>query len=92
MKPKDTADHDNLVVDHDHQPDQLVPDPKVAKGYNVTLMTLWRWDHDEKLAALGWPPPVVIRRRNTRSRNGLTQFNRRAAEHALATRSKRTAR
>ena len=35
-------------------PDELVPDPRVAREFNVTLMTLWRWDHDPKLAELGW--------------------------------------
>jgi hypothetical protein len=38
--------------------DTLVPDPKVAEEFHTTLMTLWRWDHDPKKAALGWPPKV----------------------------------
>ena len=38
----------------DDAPDELVPDPQVAREFNVTLMTLWRWDHDPKLAELGW--------------------------------------
>ena len=29
--------------------DEFVPDPQVAKEFNVTLMTLWRWDHDRAL-------------------------------------------
>jgi hypothetical protein len=50
----------------DNVPDELVPDPQVAREFNVTLMTLWRWDRDPKLAELGWEPPVKIRKRNYR--------------------------
>jgi hypothetical protein len=55
-------------------PDELVPDPQVAREFNVTLMTLWRWDHDPKLAELGWEPPVKIRTRNYRRRQPLEKF------------------
>jgi hypothetical protein len=55
-------------------PDELVPDPQVAREFNVTLMTLWRWDHDPKLAELGWEPPVKIRTRNYRRRRPLETF------------------
>jgi hypothetical protein len=34
----------------DNVPDELVPDPQVAREFSVTLMTLWRWDRDPK----GW--------------------------------------
>jgi hypothetical protein len=63
----------------DNVPDELVPDPQVAREFNVSLMTLWRWDRDPKLAELGWEPPVKIRKeitagagrsRNSRSRSG----------------------
>jgi hypothetical protein len=50
----------------DNVPDELVPDPQVAREFNVSLMTLWRWDRDPKLAELGWEPPVKIRTRNYR--------------------------
>jgi hypothetical protein len=58
----------------DNVPDELVPDPQVAREFNVTLMTLWRWDHDPKLAELGWEPPVKIRKRNYRRRRPLEKF------------------
>ena len=48
--------------------DELVPDPQAAKGLNISLMTVWRWDRDPQLAALGWPPPVYIRKRKYRGR------------------------
>jgi hypothetical protein len=58
----------------DNAPDELVPDPQVAREFNVTLMTLWRWDRDPRLAELGWEPPVKIRRRNYRRRRSLEKF------------------
>ena len=58
----------------DNVPDELVPDPQVAREFNVTLMTLWRWDRDPKLAELGWEPPVKIRTRNYRRRRPLEKF------------------
>jgi hypothetical protein len=36
--------------------DVLLPDPKVTERYGITAMTLWRWDHDEKL---GFPRPSI---------------------------------
>jgi hypothetical protein len=35
--------------------ERLVPDPEVAREFGVTTMSMWRWDHDEAKAALGWP-------------------------------------
>ena len=58
----------------DNVPDELVPDPQVAREFNVSLMTLWRWDRDLKLAELGWEPPVKIRTRNYRRRRPLEKF------------------
>jgi hypothetical protein len=58
----------------DNVPDELVPDPQVAREFNVTLMTLWRWDHDPQLAESGWEPPVKIRKRNYRRRRPLEKF------------------
>ena len=49
-------------------PDELVPDPQVAREFNVTLMTLWRWDRDPRLAEFGWEPPVKIRRHEAGTR------------------------
>ena len=56
-------------------PDELVPDPQVAREFNVSLMTLWRWDRDPKLAELGWEPPVKIRTRNYRRRRSVALRN-----------------
>jgi len=58
----------------DNAPDELVPAPQVAREFNVTLMTLWRWDRDPRLAELGWEPPLKIRRRNYRRRRPLEKF------------------
>jgi hypothetical protein len=39
-------------------PDELVPDPQIFKEFGITSMTGWRWDHDPKMAELGWPAPT----------------------------------
>jgi hypothetical protein len=64
------------------QVDELVPDPQVAKELNISLMTVWRWDHDPELAALGWPPPVYIRKRKYRGRKLLEKFKSAALRRA----------
>jgi predicted DNA-binding transcriptional regulator AlpA len=51
---------------------RLVPDRKVCERYGVTPMTLWRWDHD---AALGFPKPVIIRKRKYRLESDLDAFD-----------------
>ena len=43
--------------------DHLVPDPLVAEEFHVSLMTLWRWDHDP---SLNFPKAIRIRGRNFR--------------------------
>jgi hypothetical protein len=58
----------------DDPPDSLVPDPVVEEEFGVGPMTIHRWDQDEKMAALGWPPPTYIRKRKYRSRKKLETF------------------
>jgi hypothetical protein len=66
------------------KPDPLVPDPKVAEEFGVSLMTLWRWDHDPRMAELGWEPPVKIRKRNYRSRSVLEKVKATAMKIGIA--------
>jgi hypothetical protein len=77
-----------MPLDHIAQeaPDELVPDPEVCREFNVTAMTLWRWDRDVKLK---FPPPVQIRRRNFRSRRQLELFKTQLMRKALETRDAR---
>jgi hypothetical protein len=37
-------------------------------------VSLWRWDRDPEMVALGWPPPVYIRKRKYRGRKLLEKF------------------
>lgn len=69
-------------------PDELVPDPQVSKELSVTLMTMWRWDRDPEMVALGWLPPVRLRTRKYRSRQLLEKFKSAALRRAIKTRSK----
>jgi hypothetical protein len=66
--------------------DSLVPDPKVAEEFHVTLMTLWRWDHDPAKACLGWPPKVKVGARNYRARSQIEAFKSNLLRRALAVR------
>ncbi len=66
--------------------DNLIPDPMVAREFNVSLMTLWRWDRDAQKVALGWPPKVKIGDRNFRHRSLLEDFKRGLLHRALAER------
>jgi hypothetical protein len=58
----------------------LVADPAVQREFNVSAMTLWRWDRDPDL---GFPPPVKIRKRKFRSRQLLDEFKRRLLDQAI---------
>jgi hypothetical protein len=73
----------------DNQPDELVPDPQVSKELSVTLMTIWRWDRDPEMVALGWPPPVYIRKRKYRGRKQLEKFKSAALRRAIKTRNEK---
>jgi hypothetical protein len=71
-------------------PDEMVPDREVRHEFgDVSPMCLWRWDRDEALAALGWPPPVKIRKRNFRPRKALEDFKAALQRQALESRSSR---
>ena len=45
--------------------DSLVPDPIVQKELGVTAMCIWRWDRDDELNKLGWPPAIRINLENS---------------------------
>jgi hypothetical protein len=68
--------------------DELVPDPQAAKELNISLMTIWRWDRDVQLAALGWPPPVYIRKRKYRGRKLLEQFKSTTLRRSIGARGR----
>jgi hypothetical protein len=72
-------------------PDELVPDPQVGKELNISSMTIWRWDRDPEMVALGWPPPVYIRKRKYRGRKLLEKFKSAAVRRAIKTRNEKVA-
>ena len=67
--------------------DHLVPDPEVAREFGVSLMTLWRWDHNEVKSALGWPVKIKNGDRNYRSRNQIETFKKNLMATALGTKA-----
>ena len=70
--------------------DTLVPDPQVARELCVTLMTLWRWDRDPAMQAIGWPPPIKAgqakQSRKSRFRRQLEKFKANLVRRALVER------
>jgi hypothetical protein len=71
----------DLVADEDVG--ELVPDPQVCREFQITAMTLWRWDHDPELE---FPPPIRIRKRKFRRRSALEIFKRQLVRNAIARR------
>jgi hypothetical protein len=69
-----------------NKPTEFVPDPQVFKELHISPMTGWRWDRDPELIALGWPPPVYIRRRKFRVREKLETFKQALLSRAIKAR------
>jgi hypothetical protein len=80
-KPGTTDDATKIA--NDGEADELVPDPAVAREFNISLMTLVRWSQDP---SLDFPPKIQIRKRNFRSRRALEAFKRRMLRSAIAQR------
>ena len=78
----DSGDDDS-GDDDSGAPDSFVPDPQVCREFGITAMTLWRWTND---AALRFPPPIEIRKRNFRSRRALEEFKTRMIARGAAAR------
>jgi hypothetical protein len=72
----------------DTTPDSLVADPTVMAEMDVSAMTIYRWDNDPRLAALGWPPALRVPggRAKRRSRRALEAFKRNLLQRAIAER------
>jgi hypothetical protein len=80
LPDEDFAGEDDLVFD---EIDELVPDPQVCREFQITPMTLWRWDHDLELK---FPLAIRIRRRKFRRRRALEDFKRQLVRNAIARR------
>jgi hypothetical protein len=73
--------------------DSLVPDTLVTVELGVSTMTVWRWDNEDAdadaVAPLGWPPPIVFRRRKFRSRQALEIFKKNLTDRAIKERGRK---
>ena len=78
------SNSDDSGHDDSGTPDNFVPDPQVCREFGITAMTLWRWTND---AALCFPPPIEIRKRNFRSRRTLEEFKERMVAQAIKARA-----
>ena len=73
-----------VAAPSDNEPDTLVPDPVVRHELgDISEMTLYRYDKDPDLGALGWPPKITIRKRNFRSRRLLEAFKHAMMQKAI---------
>jgi hypothetical protein len=61
----------------------FIPNVKVAERYQVTTMCLWRWNRNEKMRELGWPPDVNINGRKYKHAAALDQFDENLQAAAL---------
>jgi predicted DNA-binding transcriptional regulator AlpA len=52
---------------------RYLPDPQVCARYQISSMTLWRWDHDP---AMNFPPPLRINNRKYRDIDALEAWER----------------
>jgi hypothetical protein len=68
--------------------DTFVPDRLVRAELNISPMTAWRWDRDQAMAELGWPPPIrtAANGRKHRSRRLLEKFKQNMVQRAIADR------
>jgi hypothetical protein len=64
----------------------LIPNRQAAKELDVSLMSLWRYDHDDDLIAAGWPLPVFIRRKKYRDRAQFERFKATMMRRAIGAR------
>lgn len=64
------------------EPNEFVPDAKVRREFNVSRMTISRWDKDPAMADLGWPSAVDINGRKYRVRSGIESFKKNLLAHA----------
>jgi hypothetical protein len=75
----------NTATDEQH--DVLVPDSQVAVELGgVSRMTVFRWDHDPAMAALGFPARVMMNGRGYRFRRALEKFKQNLMRKGLAAR------
>jgi biotin operon repressor len=72
---------------NDDDDDEWVSDPKVRRELDISEMAMWRWDRDETLKVLGWPPKIQVRGRNFRRRRELDAFKARLLADALKRRA-----
>ena len=60
--------------------EQWITGPRLARHFNVTPMSIWRWLRDPKL---GFPQPTQIRRRNFWRVADIREFEKRMVAAGL---------
>jgi hypothetical protein len=85
--------NETVIDDATIAPDTFVPDSKVRQELNASAMSLWRWDRDPAMIALGWPPPIKLGagKRKHRSRRQLELLKKNLMLKAIADRGGKAA-
>jgi hypothetical protein len=65
---------------------ELIADTRIRRDLGVTKMTFYRWDRDQRMVAIGWPPAIRIGRRKYRDRAAYEGFKSRLARESIARR------
>ena len=65
----------------------LLPDPFIWQDLCLTSMTIWRWDRDPAMIALGWPPPIYRGRYKHRDANQYRKFKANLLQQAIKRRN-----
>jgi hypothetical protein len=74
------------MIDEIDKHDELVAERQVRAEFgNVSAMTVYRWDNDERMKKLGWPPALRIQNRKFRSRRAIEIFKQKLQRQAIAT-------
>jgi hypothetical protein len=62
----------------------LISDTDIRRDLGgLSRMSIWRWDRDPHMAALGWPPPESVNGRNHRDAEQYETFRSRLAREAI---------
>jgi hypothetical protein len=70
-----------------------VPDAVVRAELDISAMTVWRYDRDPEMQALGWPPPIRTKPKGPKKRGRLQLeiFKKNLMRRAIAARGGRAA-
>jgi hypothetical protein len=64
----------------------LISDQRIRRDIGVSKMTTHRWDRDQRMAMIGWPPAIYIGKRKYRNARAYDDFKSRLVRESIARR------